>query len=338
MLRIAQHPKDARIPLYALRPNPLLCPHIEYREVRAMASPQAEARKAMMRQMREMLSGGGGPVNIDEQRARMAAAPSGATVPEGVTVTETYAGGCRALWHDPEGAAMDRVILYFHGGGYVLGSHTRSANSVSHIAKAVGCRALNVDYRLAPEHPFPAAVDDAVSAYRWLMAQGVGARHIAVSGDSAGGGLALALLLALKQQGLPQPAAAVPLSAWTDMEGTGDTMKTKLADDLIISPEGLRPMAGHYLGEQDPKSPLASPLHGDYAGLPPLYLQVGGDEALLDDSTRVAEAARAAGVEVKLDIFPEMQHVFQNGAGNVPEADDAIQRIGAWLRPKLALA
>jgi acetyl esterase/lipase len=303
-----------------------------------MASPQAEARKALLVQMRGMLGGGGQPMNIDEQRARMAGAPPSATVPEGVTTTETYAGGCRALWHDPEGGAKDRVILYFHGGGYVLGSHSRSANAVSHIAKAVGCRALNVDYRLAPEHPFPAAVDDALAAYRWLLAQGMAAGHIAISGDSAGGGLTLAALLAIMGAGLPLPAAAVPLSAWTDMEGTGDSMRSKAEADLIISDGVLAGMAGQYLGEQDPKDPLASPLHGDYQGLPPLYLQVGGDEALLDDSTRVAERARAAGVEAKLDIFPEMQHVFQNSAGNVPEADEAIARIGAWLRPRLGLA
>jgi acetyl esterase/lipase len=301
-----------------------------------MASPQAEARKALFIQMRGMLATGGS-VSIDDQRARMAGAPPSATAPEGVTVTETYAGGCRALWHDPQDCAADRVILYFHGGGYVLGSHTRTANSVSHIANAVGCRALNVDYRLAPEHPFPAAVDDAVSAYRWLLARGYEPAHIAVSGDSAGGGLALALLHALQGAGLPLPAAAVPMSPWADLEQSGASMATHAEADLLVGADILKGMAGQYLGEQDPRNPLASPLHGDFRGLPPLYLQVGGDETLLDDSTRIAERARAAGVEVKLDVFPEMQHVFQNSAGNVPEADDAVARIGEWLRPKLGL-
>jgi acetyl esterase/lipase len=267
----------------------------------------------------------------------MAGAPPAATAPPDVTVTETYAGGCRAFWHDPQDCAADRVILYFHGGGYVLGSHTRTANSVSHIARAAACRALNVDYRLAPEHPFPAAVDDAVSAYRWLLARGYEPAHIAVSGDSAGGGLTLALLHALQGAGLPLPAAAVPMSPWADLEQSGETMVSKAEADLLVGTDVLGGMAAHYLGEQDPRNPLASPLYGDFQGLPPLYIQVGGDETLLDDSRRVAERARAAGVEVKLDVFPEMQHVFQNSAGNVPEADDAVARIGAWLRPKLGL-
>jgi acetyl esterase/lipase len=159
----------------------------------------------------------------------------------------------------------------------------------------------------------------------------------AASGDSAGGGLTLALLLSIKEHGLPQPAAAVPLSPWTDMEMLGDSMDGNAGADLMVAREGLLGMAASYLGEQDPRNPLAAPLHGDYAGLAPLYIQVGGDETLLDDATRVAEKARAAGVKVDLDVFPEMQHVFQSAAGNIPEADEAIQRIGAWLRPRLGL-
>lgn len=304
-----------------------------------MASPEAEAAKAQMKMFRDaVLAAGGAQPTLEQQRSGMAVMAESATAPEGVTITETYAGGSRAYWNDPAGCAMDRVILYVHGGGYVIGSPKSHERLVGHLAKAVGCRALNVDYRLAPEHPHPAAVTDATNAYRWLLAQGFTPEHIAISGDSAGGGLTLATLLSLKEQGLPQPAAAVPLSPWVDMEGTGESMTSNAPNDLIVQKDPLQGMAAAFLGEgADPRNPLAAPLHGDYRGVAPLYIQVGGDETLLDDSRRVAEKARAAGVEVKLDIFPEMQHVFQMSVGKMPEATDAVQRIGDYLRIKLGL-
>ncbi len=303
-----------------------------------MASPEAEAAKAQMKMFRDAVVGSSVPPTLEQQRAGIVLMSESATVPEGVTIAETYAGGCRAYWHDPAGGATDRVILYLHGGGYVIGSPKSHERLVGHLAKATGCRALNVDYRLAPEHPHPAAVTDATNAYRWLLAQGFKPEHIAISGDSAGGGLTLATLLSLKEQGLPQPAAAVPLSPWTDMEGTGESMVANAPNDLIVQKDGLRGMAAAFLGEGTrPRDPLAAPLYGDYQGLAPLYIQVGGDETLLDDSTRVAEKARAAGVEVKLDIFPEMQHVFQASAGKMPEATDAVQRVGEYLKVKLGL-
>lgn len=304
-----------------------------------MASAQAQAAKEMMKMFRDaMVAAGGPPPTLEQQRAGMAVIAESATLPEGVTVTETYAGGSRAYWNDPKDAATDRVILYLHGGGYVIGSPKSHERFVGHLANAVGCRALNVDYRLAPEHPHPAAVTDATNAYRWLLAQGFKPEHIAISGDSAGGGLTLATLLSIKENGLPQPAAAVPLSPWTDMEGLGDSMDTNAPNDMLVQRAGLKDMAASFLGEgTHPRDPLAAPLYGDYRGIAPLYIQVGGDETLLDDSTRVAERAKAAGVEVKLDIFPEMQHVFQASAGNMPEATDAVERIGAYLKQKLGL-
>lgn len=303
-----------------------------------MASPEAEAAKATMKAFREAMEGSNVAPTLEQQRASIVFMSESAVAPEGVTIAETYAGGCRAYWHDPEGGATDRVILYLHGGGYVIGSPKSHERLVGHLAKAAGCRALNLDYRLAPEHPHPAAVTDATSAYRWLLAQGFKPEHIAISGDSAGGGLTLATLLSLKEQGLPQPAAAVPLSPWTDMEGTGESMVINAPNDLIVQKDGLQGMAAAFLGEGNPpRDPLAAPLYGDYQGVAPLYIQVGGDETLLDDSTRVAEKARAAGVEVKLDIFPEMQHVFQASAGKMPEATDAVQRIGEYLKSKLGL-
>ena len=303
-----------------------------------MASPQAEAAKTMMKALRDAVVGSGVVPTLEQQRDGILLMSQSATAPDGVTVSETYAGGCRAYWHDPAGATMDRVILYVHGGGYVIGSPKSHERLVGHIAKATGCRALNLDYRLAPEHPHPAAVQDATAAYRWLLAQGYLPAHIAISGDSAGGGLTLATLLSLKENGLPQPAAAVPLSPWTDLEGIGDSMTSNAERDLIVQKDGLVGMAAAFLGEgTHPRDPLAAPLYGDYRGLAPMYIQVGGDETLLDDSTRVADRARTAGCDVQIEVFPEMQHVFQSGVGNIPEATDAVEKIGAYLKVKLGL-
>ena len=301
-----------------------------------MASPEAAALIDILRDFREAVVGQGAG-SLEDIRAAMALMAGAATEPDGVTVSETYAGGVRAYWNDPPDGAMDACVLYLHGGGYVIGSPATHERFVGHMAKAVGCRYLSVDYRLAPEHPHPAAVEDSVAAYSWLLAQGYVPERIAISGDSAGGGLTLATLLALRERGLPQPAGAVPMSPWTDLEGTGESMSSRADRDMIVGFDGLKLMADHFLAGGDPRHPLASPLHADYTGIAPIYFQVGDDETLLDDSTRAAEKARAAGVDVTIDVFPEMQHVFQSNAGNVPEADDAVARIGAWLRPRLGL-
>lgn len=303
-----------------------------------MASPQAEAAKAQMKALREAVTAAGGfQPTLEQQRDGIALMAQQAAVPEGVIVSETYAGGCRAYWNDAPGGSKDHVVLYLHGGGYVIGSPKSHERLVGHIAKAAGCRVLNVDYRLAPEHPHPAAVTDAANAYTWLLGQGYRPERIVISGDSAGGGLTLATLLSLRDKGLPQPAAAVPLSPWTDLEGTGDSMDSNAPNDLIVQRDGLQGMAAEFLGEANPRDPLAAPLYGDYHGIAPLYIQVGGDETLLDDSTRVAAKAQADGCEVRIDIFPEMQHVFQASVGNIPEATDAVQRMGVYIREKLGL-
>ena len=224
-----------------------------------------------------------------------------------------------------------------HGGGYVLGSADDYKRFTGHIAKAVGCRVLNVDYRLAPEHPHPAPVEDSTAAYRWLLTQGYDAVHLAIAGDSAGGGLTLATLLALRDTDVAQPAAAVPISPWADMEATGETMTSNAVNDALVQSQLLLGMADMFLNGQNAKDPLAAPVHADFKGIAPLYVQVGGHETLLDDARRVAESARRDGVDVTLDVFPEMQHVFQMGAGNVPESDAAVAKIGAFLRPRLGL-
>jgi acetyl esterase/lipase len=302
-----------------------------------MASEQAEAIKALLRTTTASLVAGT-PHSVEQMRAEGELFGELTAEPEGVKWVEDDAGGRPALWAEPEGADRDRVVQYVHGGGYVIGSLASYRKLTGHLARAVGCRVVSVDYRLAPEHPFPAAVTDSVAAYRWLLDQGHRPDQIAVSGDSAGGGLTLATLLALRDQAIPQPAGAVPISPWADLEGTGDSMRTNAGTDLVVSLAGLQGMARMYVPTGDQRDPLAAPLHGDYAGICPLYIQVGADETLLDDARRVAERARAAGVDVTLDIYPEMQHVFQLAAGNMPEADAAVADAGRWLRARLQLA
>ncbi len=241
------------------------------------------------------------------------------------------AGGVSAEWIAAPGAEPDRVILYLHGGGYVTGSINTHRAMVARIARASKGRALLIDYRLAPEHPFPAAVDDATAAYRWLLAQGYAPGKIVIAGDSAGGGLALAALAALRASHDPMPAAVVPISPWTDLEGTGDSVKTKAAKDPMVQGSDLAPMAKMYIGTDDPKNPLISPLHADYRGFPPLLIQVGEAEVLLDDSTRVAERAKAAGVKVELEIWDEMVHVWHVFAKLLPEGQQAIDKIGTFV-------
>lgn len=259
--------------------------------------------------------------------------------PGGVDAIEVDAGGVPALWVVPKGCAADRVLLCTHGGGYVTGSMYTHRKVFGHIAKAVGCRALVVHYRRAPESVHPGPVDDAVASYRWLLEkEGIAPGHIALTGDSAGGGLAITTLLRAREQGLPMPAATMPLSPWADMEATGSTFEANAEKDVLVSRDIIKAMAGTFLGAAgDPRDPLASPIHADLKGLPPIYIQVGADETLLDDSRRLAENARQAGVEVALDVFPDMQHVFHFLAGVAPEADDAIAKLAAWVRPRLGL-
>jgi acetyl esterase/lipase len=259
--------------------------------------------------------------------------------PGAVDYSEVDAGGIPAMWTIPKQGVQDRVLLCLHGGGYVAGSMYSHRKMYGHFAKSIGCRALILHYRRAPESIHPGPVNDAVAAYRWLLEQGIQPGHIAVTGDSAGGGLSVTAVLHARNQGLPLPAAIMPLSPWVDMEGTGGTFETNRDKDLIVSREMLGMMAQLFLGEAgDKQGPLANPLRANLHGLPPIYIQVGEDEALLDDSRKLAEAARAAGIDVRLDVFPEMQHVFQVLAGNAPEAEDAIRKLAEWVRPKLGLA
>ncbi|MCF7551497.1 alpha/beta hydrolase [Pseudonocardia sp. WMMC193] len=258
--------------------------------------------------------------------------------PTGVTYEEVDAGGRPALWCLPLDAADDRVLLYLHGGGFVVGSIATHRKLAGHLAKAVGARALVLDYRLAPEHPFPAQVQDAVAAYRWLLAQGYAPEHIATAGDSAGGNLAISTVLALRAEGVPLPAAILPMSPWLDMEHVGKTLEANADTDALVQRSVVEAMSGMFLGEDgDRRDPLANPLHCDPTGLPPCYIAAGGHETLLDNAELFHEKARAAGVDATLEITPEMQHVHPFSAGRAPEADATIAAMAAWVRPRLGL-
>jgi acetyl esterase/lipase len=246
------------------------------------------------------------------------------------------AGGVDAEWVTAPGARSDRVLLYFHGGGYALGSVKSHWELIARLSAATGCRALGLDYRLSPENPFPAPVEDACAAYRWLLGQGIGPGHIALAGDSAGGGLTAAALVSLRDGGTPLPAAAAMLSPWVDLEATGESYDTRAEVDPMVHRPLVLGMAQTYLGGKgSPRDPLAAPLYADLAGLPPLLIHVGDHETLLDDSTRFAERARAAGVDVTLHVWEEMVHVFQLFAADLPEARQAIDAIGSFLQKHL---
>ncbi len=246
------------------------------------------------------------------------------------------AGGVPAEWLIPQANAATRVVLHLHGGGYVLGSVQSHRALLERLAIAAGCRVLAPNYRLAPEAPFPAAVEDACAAYRWLIAQGISPKSIAVSGDSAGGGLVLATLFALRDAGDALPACAIAISPWTDMEGLGASMQTRAAVDPMVQKSGIDDLARIYLNGADPKSPLASPLYGSFKGLPPLLIQVGDAETLLDDTTRITPKMKADGLDVTVEIWPEMIHVWHLFAAMLDEGQAAIDRIGAFVRSHTA--
>ena len=302
-----------------------------------MASKQTEALNALYRGWAAALQANP-EMPLDEMRLMLEQWGNITGEPRGTDYIETAAGEVPALWAAPKNCAEDRVLLCAHGGGYVAASMYTHRKTYGHVAKAIGCRALIVDYRRAPENVHPGPVNDMAQSYKWLLEQGIRPDHVALIGDSAGGALAVTTILRARQQGLPLPAATMPLSPWLDMEATGATFETNAQKDLIASRDMIHAMAGMFLGEGgNRRDPLANPLYADLAGLPPMYIQTGADEALLDDSRALAELARKSGVDVTLEVVPEMQHVFQFLAGTAPEADAAIQRLANWVRPKLGL-
>jgi acetyl esterase/lipase len=255
-----------------------------------------------------------------------------------VTIEAVIVNGVPCERMTPPTAVGNRTLLYVHGGGYVVGSPAEYRDMVPRIARAAQARALAVDYRLAPEHPHPAAVDDAVNVYRGLLDEGVQAEEIAVAGDSAGGGLTVATLVAARDAGLPLPAAGVCISPWVDLEGTGDSMSMNDGRDPLVKKDLVLGMAQAYLGDQDRRTPLAAPLYADLRGLPPLLIQVGTSETLLDDARRLAERAKAAGVDVTLEEWPDMLHVWHMFGSFLPEAQQASDRIGEFIRERTGQA
>ncbi|MGH7987918.1 MAG: alpha/beta hydrolase [Candidatus Binataceae bacterium] len=295
-----------------------------------MASPGLKVAIDTYRKFAE--SGATTPVEMRAAMERTMALPA----EQDIKSVAVDAGGVPAEWVSAPNAANDRVIVYVHGGGYVMGSVNTHRDLMGRLSRAAQARVLGLNYRLAPEHPCPAPVEDTKAAYRWLLNQAIKPSRIAIAGDSAGGGLVVAALVALRDAGQPLPAAGVCLSPWTDMENTGASMATRAKADPIVQKEMVGAIAALYLAGQPARTPLASPLYADLKGLPPLLIQVGDCETLLDDSTRLAERAKAAGVEVKLEVWPEMIHVFQLFGAVMPEAREAIAGIGNFVRERTA--
>jgi acetyl esterase/lipase len=256
---------------------------------------------------------------------------------DGVDFEDVIIGGRNAVRCVPEGSNPHSIILYLHGGGYVAGSAHGYRHLCARLAKLVGAPAFVLEYRLAPEHRFPAALDDAVAAYRSLIETGTEPKSIVIIGDSAGGGLTVATLVALRDASLPLPAGAALISPWTDLEGTGASVVEKADADPILAADTIPSMAAYYLGDQSPRLPLASPIHADLTGLPPLLIQVGEDEILLDDARRLAEHAKAAGVDVSLRIWPGLFHVWHLTAGVLREGEEGIAEAAGFLRDILAM-
>lgn len=240
--------------------------------------------------------------------------------------------GIPAEWSIPHDSKSDQVLLYFHGGGYTEGSIRSHRAMVSRLAAAARCRALLIEYRLAPENKFPCALEDALISYRWLLSLGYEPARIVIGGDSAGGGLTVATLISLRDSGDPLPAAGILLSPWTDLAITGESVKTVGRGDPMLTRRMLEKMAGMYLGPTDPRHPLASPIYGDLKGLPPLCIHVGTHELLLDDATRLATRAREDGVAVELDIWDGMFHVWQALPSMVPESRAAVEHLGKFYQ------
>ncbi|MGE5134677.1 MAG: alpha/beta hydrolase [Gemmatimonadota bacterium] len=299
-----------------------------------MPSPAMQERISAIRAMREAAAGQP-PPTLAQTRADFDARSELYPLPDDVTVTAVDAGGVPAHWLAAPGAAGGRVLMYLHGGGYQIGSLRSHADLAARLGRASGARVLFPEYRLAPEHPFPAAAADALAAWRWLRtAQGFPAQAVAVAGDSAGGGLAVAMMAALAGSGDDVPAAAVLMSPWTDLSCSGASIRERDGEDPLFSPDMLRQLAAVYLAGADPRTPLASPLFGRLAGLPPLLIQAGTAELLLSDSEELAKAAAAAGVDVTLELGEGLPHVYPGMAGT-PEAAAATGQAGAFLREKL---
>jgi len=294
------------------------------------SSPQLDRVIGIMKNIRS-----NPPADIHEARAVLDQAFAVYPPASHVTIFEIDAGGVPCQWITAPGVPQDRLIIYLHGGAYATCSPTTHKDLISRLSLASGAAALGVDYRLAPEYLFPAAVEDCLAAYSWALGHGFEPKNIVLAGDSAGGGLVVSVLLAARDFALPLPAAGVCFSPWVDLQCTGESMSVNDDLDAFIKYEGLFARAQSYLGEADPKHPWASALYADLHGLPPLLIHVGSAETLLDDSTRLAILAKDSGVDVSFKIWDDMVHVWQLFASVLPEGQQSIDESGEFIRSKL---
>jgi monoterpene epsilon-lactone hydrolase len=273
-------------------------------------------------------------MNLPHQREAGEHAEDMTPEPKGVTYGDAPEVG--GLWATPRSWDGESVTMFLYGGGYVISSPHSRRKLAGHLARVSGARVLVPRYHLAPERPFPSAVEDAAADYGWLLDKGYRPERVVIAGDSSAGGLAVATMLKLREDDTPLPAGSVPISPWVDLACTGETLETNAAADLTATKASLMRMAGQYLNGADPRTPLASPLYADLSGLSPLLIVVGGDEVLLDDSVRLARSAGMAGVDTTLYIGAGMQHVFPIYCGMIPEADAAVAMIGAWIHSRMS--
>lgn len=290
---------------------------------------------AEMAAIREMLAASPRPASLEDRRKRLDALGSKYIVPIDVIVEPADADGVAAEWTTTPAADPARVILFLHGGGYISGSITSHRHMIAQAGREAGARTFALGYRLAPEHPFPAALEDALSGYRYLLAQGFAPQHIVIAGESAGGGLAVATLITLRNAGTPLPAATWCSSPWVDLEMSGSTMVTKAAVDPLIQKNYLAELAALYLNGVDPRTPLASPIYADLRGLPPMLIQAGSAETLLDDAVHLAGKAAAADVRITLQVWPDMIHAWHLFYPQLAEGRGALAEVGAFVRAKL---
>lgn len=275
------------------------------------------------------------PTGLAERRARLDEVAAAYPPAPDLRFEPVVAGAVPCEWSIAPGSDASRVLMFFHGGGYCSGSIRSHRGMVGETGRAAGVRTLAVGYRLAPEHPFPAALDDALAAYEFLLARGVAPQRVAFGGDSAGGGLSLAAMTRLRDTGRPLPGCAWLVSPWTDLAMTGASIAAKADIDPLIHREYLQELATAYLAGEDPAGPLVSPLHADLAGLPPVLVQVGSAETLLDDAVRIAGRLGAADVPVTLEVWPHMIHAWHLWAAQLADGRRAIASAGAFIRARL---
>jgi len=277
-------------------------------------------------------------VSFDEQRTNWE--KFGESIPEysnDVAIEPVDCDGVASEWVVAPGANDNKILLHFHGGGYVIGRPDGYRNYNSRMSETAGARVLAVDYRLAPEHPFPAAIEDTLGAYKWILAQGYAPAQVGFMGESAGGGLVFATLLAARAEGVPLPAAAVAISPWVDLTNSRDSHAFNADADPMIAPSVLDPYTTAYLNGADPNGPLASPVYAELNGLPPIYILVGSTEVLLDDARAVFMNASRAGVNVTIEVAPEMPHIWPIFAYQLPEGRGAVARMSAFFESHLEL-